>query len=333
MSLFKAPPVIELHGAPLVAGEPFAVDVVLRCREPLPIDLVEVTLRGTATYAVPGHYSAYGIDDSSLARVQLLHLRYWPVRERVELAAAEHRFNVHGTIPAGLPGSFRGPRLTVDWRINVRVSVPWWLDARRTFFVAVRSPPVAQIAAPEPTVFASNPRGPAGRWPYAEVTLANTVVRAGDRIRGYLSLGNLQYHRYQLLIATLRQRVMLIGPLLPAHGVEPVATGRLALDPDACNAPIPFELHVPHALISAFQVRQLGMVWALQCTVHAQGGPKTMVEVPITIVPSDTAVTEAAPMLAAIGSERLGHAWSQAAVDTGFALQNGALVRRTPRST
>ncbi len=329
MPLFKTSPRIEVHVPQVVIGVPSRAVLTLHCSKAVPIDSVNVRLSGEALHRPQGSSASPSAPDVLETPMFLLLVRHFvPIRERVELAAGSYHYPFDILLPDGLPGSYRGPRLNIRWRISVRVSIPWWPDPISTFDLSVvpRSPPPA--TASPPILFTTNPNGPSGRSPYAEVSLASTVVRAGEVLRGLISVANTAHHRYRVRL-TLMQRLATRHVGISSADTDPITTVQLR-PPARDDQPFPFGIQIPTRIIPAFAAYQMQLSWQLSCVIESDAFSARTLMIPIDIVPRDTVLCDdhRAPSLALIGSERRDQAWSSAAAATGYAYDSGALTRQ-----
>lgn len=324
MGLFKTPPRVTIRAPTIVAGEPFRLEIDLECLDVLPVDLVSVLVRGRFVFSM----EMQAPPESTIAlRSAIL------VRGAANLGVGIHRYVADFVLPPDVPGSHVGARFGVEWTATVHVSIPWWPDTEIAKRLVVIQPPRPDAAVPAPpSVYASHPNGPLGRWPYVELSLASTAVRRGDLMQGFISLANTAHVRYRRILLRLTQSVW--APMFSLVG-DAVSAQVLHIDPQVRdNQPLPFAVRVPMAAIPAFAYRRLNMRWQLECRVQTEALAEFRLAFDVDVLPRSAAASDAtAPSLAAIGEERLHNTWLQASTDTGWSFESGTLVQRLDDAT
>ncbi|MFV8756664.1 hypothetical protein ACNOYE_39475 [Nannocystaceae bacterium ST9] len=323
MALIKTRPVVRvLLGRELVAGEVEKVTLELSCRRAVVIDHVGLRLFGEVSWTYSGHYRGHRQNARFLAAGQVL------VEGPREFPAGQHRLVAAFELPADAPGSWEGTCLSVEYRILVDVSLPWWFDVHREYAVPVFARGEARALGDRARVWASHAAGPSGSQPYLEVALASTALRVQGELRGSAALGNVALHRYRRLQILLVARETLPRQVLQLPQVEerPVCRWNLALDSIDELAPLPFALRLPERLVPGFDVYECRLDWLLVVVADAARGSGAEVRLPVTIgaaSSSSSAAPQAAPL--AVGSERMRLIWSSVAQRTDLEFGEGRI--------
>ena len=171
-------------------GRDALLRAIVECAAPLPVRAIDLEVAGRAVWITHGQYGQQRntTDFFRMGR---------PLHAAGELRAGRHELAATARLPAGLPGSYRGGRIQVEYVATVKVDIPWWPDAAESFelHVAVSEPPPRA----RPTVLYSSPEGPDGRKPYFELSLPTTELVPGTRLEIAASFGNVEHNRYRAL--------------------------------------------------------------------------------------------------------------------------------------
>ncbi len=127
MSLLKRRPRLHLRAPRGRAGQPFAVTLVIDAERAVQVDALEVVLRGTDHQ--PGGF------------------RY-EERGTLQLGGGlegRHVYECQFVLPAHLPPSYAGQKLSIDYRLAVRAVIPWWPNARGEWQIDIDALPAATL--------------------------------------------------------------------------------------------------------------------------------------------------------------------------------------------
>lgn len=318
MGLIKTRPEIRLTiPRVIVPGDSITARVFLRCSAPVPLDGLSLELVGTGVWHTA---SNHGRHRNTLGLVRLVGC---PIVERTELAAGDHVHVVQFAIPEDAPPSFNGGLLSVEWEFRVRADIPWWPDAKATFVAHVAPRPSAQVA-PRPRVFASDPDGPQGTKPYAELSLGEVV--SGESVEGTVALSNTEHNDYraiELRVTSVEKIRSLLSSRTERHKHH---SWKIPLSSAVNNEPIRFKLEFP-AIVPGFETPTMSVSWMLEVRLSLTWALDTTLWIPLEVrtrAAHDRTETRA-PL--AVGSDRLAQIWRQAGRDTGFNYRDAELSR------
>lgn len=309
VGLIKTRPDVQLRGPSVLSvGQPTTLRVDVHCPEAL--DVAEITLEIVGAM-VPQTSSSAG--NNTVGRVQLARYVATLVDGPLTLRKGDHEFSATVTIADGMPGTYDGQSMAVDWTAKVHVDIPWWPDRRAFFSLRVAGRGATTLAPAQ--VFVSDTRGPRGRGPYAEVSLASTTVEPGKELLGRIALANVAHNRYRAIRFRLAAKVN-----RPTHtGVDDRARWRMALDEPVENQAIPFRLPLPTGITPGFAQGRVAMQWQLELELDVAWGRNPILWIPLEVLgrPEEVgAPVQASPL--AVGSERLALVWQRAARLSGF---------------
>jgi hypothetical protein len=322
MSLLKTRPKLRLLvPRRLVAGEVASFIVELDCPKPVPVDAVSLTLLGHAVWFTTGQYGRHR-HTSRFLEHEIPLLSEVPG----ELEAGTHRLETRLRLSAGLPGSWEGDRLAIEYSAMVHVDIPWWPDARVEYSVRIAN-------APQPAeetgaiVYASHIDGPPVKGPYLELSLGRRTVEPGASMHLSAALGNVERNRYRKLnVAVVAQETFPTG--LGGEYIHEHVVGRWSVGLDGHPGelqPVPFTLQLPNTLTPAFDIHGCKLQWLLQVEADVAWGVDPKLRFPIQVhAGEDTEARELAAPLA-VGSDRLRLIWSAVAKATALEYVDGSL--------
>lgn len=301
--------------------------VVLHARRPVEVEHVEIVLRAVERAS---------IDDHTSRAVELFHLGA-VLHEAGVLAAGRTELPVRIPLPAWAPPSHRGRYGRIEYALRVNVSIPWWPDRRADYELRVVPHPVE---SPEvtPALYSSDPSGPRGNEPHAELSLASTWTRVGDLVSGALALHNVSHQRYtRATVALVAEETAHLGrratPLeLARYAIQ------LGLDDAREGEPIPFRFRVPDEAIPELPMapRPVGpslvtVGWALEVQIGVGWGSGLTLRAPFRVLPRSSDPTDAPKLDRApptVGSTRLQAMWSAVGTTHGLVLEDDLLRGR-----
>ncbi len=314
MALIKHRPNIRLMvPRVLLPGNEFCVTIVFEARRPVPVEWVDVTLDGLEETRVgSGQYQ----------RRQRHHIIKLKARlaEEGKLPGGRTEYKCRFTIPRGSPPSYKGLAATVAYKMNVRASIPWWPDAKPSFWINV-SPPPLPPAESKPLLYSTSPSGPQGRDPHMEVSLATNIFMPGDSLRGALALNNVADNWYHGLRAVLVGReTVTVGAQTERHKPHRYQF-EIPFDDPAEGQSIPFALRVPQKIPASYRSRLWRLEWSMQFCAKLRWSRDLLVEVPLTMAPrphSDGALKRQFHAPPSVGEERTLLVWRKVAKATGM---------------
>lgn len=325
MGLVKRRPRIELL-APRVlpVGAPFELRAVLECDEAITVRSVDIDVVALGAWSDDVGLVSTG---TLSARNRIARLVAQPLASRRDLTPGRVELAARFELPQDAPGSYAGRHLRIDWLARVHVRIPWWLDARRSFDVVVAG---AGTTHPEPPkVFASDPGGPRGKSPYAELSLASSTVEPGGVVAARLALANTEYNRYRRARITLvAEETMKRWGLPPMRAQHRARQWTVDLDHAEENRPIAFKVQLPARLTPAFAWPSLSMRWGLEVELDVAWSRDLVLWIPLTI---RTTRGEREGELVApppVGSDRIAAVWKTAAQRAGWDYEDRALAKQ-----
>lgn len=316
--MFKVRPKIRLLAPPqLIPGQRFVAEAIVKASRPLDVRYIDMTLECTERGTLGSGNSQY----SRTASPVRLRGR---VVGKTRLEGTQH-FRCSFTIPGDAPPSYRGSRSTTTYMLTVHASIPWWLDAKPSYVLNVGYPP--SDLQPTPGLYSTNPAGPKGTEPHAEVSLASTQVVSGKVLKGAVALSNISHARYHGLRLELvgLERITLgsrstVFEAFDYHLELPLASTRE-------GQAIPFRMRLPDVPPThASRLRRLD--WVLRVRAKRRLARDVVVGIPVTLLPAGSASktlksARAAPP--ALGSERIRKLWQHVASELGLRLEDDAL--------
>lgn len=320
MALIKRRPEIRVVTAPeIVAGDSVAGDVILVAEEAVKIDWVRVSLIGE-------EHGAVGSGKSRTTKeVELIH-RFATLAGEGELAAGEHRFGFSIPTATNLPPSYEGRAAHTRYHLEVRVSIPWWPDAKKRYEIVLR-PAVAAAEHPgNPLVLSSRPAGPEGTDAHVEISLAQSVLAPGDTLRGAIALSNVEHNRYHRVIFELRTvEQVVLGRF--TRGVTKTKQFRYLVDVSTTGEGEQQELTLalPGTMAPSYESHLWTLSWELRVIVDIRWALDLKFDLAIPVVGHRFRDPSKAALPPAVGSPRVEAAWVQVAEDLGLELVSASL--------
>jgi hypothetical protein len=247
--------------------------------------------------------------------------------EDQELPEGPTRRRVKFALPPNVPPSYLGRGVRVDYTVEVHVSIAWWPDRRERFVVHVLLPAVE--ARPKPLVVSSDPTGPRGTLPHAEVSLRDANVPSGGVLRGALAFGNVEYHRYTgFKLAIVGLESVNADPRMRGFGELEITRYEMSVPVDgpAEGEAIPFAMRLP-SLTPSMSYPGWARRWVFEVTLQRRLATDHAFQFPVTILPTLAGPSTSRPRHAppAIGNERVRRVWQDAADRHGLSLSDDVL--------
>jgi hypothetical protein len=306
VQLFLRPGVVR-------AGTDVSVDVVLGSRSDTPSSGIAITMRALEHVLVPSGKSARHEVHQHVGRRASFPAKL--------LSKGEHRFTTKFHIPDDAPPSYMGQRISMEYEIEVHVTIPWWPDRRARYVIPVVATPTAP-PPPMPRVFATRQAGPRGNEPYVECSLDDVRMEPGSVVTGAVSFSNVKSARVSKVelafVATEVVRLAQDGDEHRNEGHRWVAT---ILDrPPRESESIPFRLKVPNDTPPTFSGALSRLEWRLAVVGHVTLGRDVQLEIPIE-VRARSESSDATRRIASappVGRERRAKVWAAAAQSLGL---------------
>ncbi|MEZ4382949.1 MAG: hypothetical protein R3A79_16605 [Nannocystaceae bacterium] len=319
MPLIKRRPEIHLYAPRAVSpGTTVMVRVILRCGEAVPVNAIDVELRGSFVWFVRSQYGSSPSDETFLRQRAR-------VAESGELDAGDHSYSARFTLPTDLPATYDGQELRIKYAVHVHVDIPWWPDARAAFVVRVMPPPAA-APADSARVFASAPGGASGGKPYFEVSLGGTDVEAGESIHGAVALANASANDYRALEMILLAVETIRRPLGRYTHHRKVRSWTMSIADVGDEAPQRFTIALPEEIVPGFELNACSLRWFLEVRARVAWTRDPQLYIPLTVRGSRQVLAGdevRAPL--AVGSERLSLIWRSVAQARALEYVDGAL--------
>lgn len=317
VGLLKRRPEVQLY-APrvLIPGQTFQVRVVVACERAVPVEFIDLELRGTAVHRPE---TQYGSAESEIHLLRL-HAR---VHQAGELAPGRHAWQVEFRLPSDAPPSYGGASLSVYYRFRVHASVPWWPDTRAEFVAHVLSAPAIDDEPAAPRVFVTDADA-RGRAPFFELSLGSTIVTADARLQGALALVGTRDNAYRqatLAIVAVERVRGLLG--LTHH--HRLCRWTLPVRELGDGEPLRFSLRLPAGLAAGFERAGVSLSWYLHARVEVAWARDPEVWIPLTIVGRRHADDGEVPTPLAVGSERLDLLWRAVAAECEMSYEPGII--------
>jgi hypothetical protein len=323
MGLIKTRPKIRVRLPRVVQpGSACDVEITLSAKRSVPISSLVVRLLGTESV----------LHNGSSVTTELVSLVAKLAGER-RVEPGQSVFKARFRLPPDLPPSFSFLSVTTAYVLDVRADIAWWPDAHAQFVVHVEEPPAELPHERRPIVYSSNPKGPRGREPYLELSLADSVVASGGALAGVVALGNVAHNDYREVKLSLVPVLTLNaqGKTQQAHIFRIEAY--LQLNRPREGQSFPFTMQIPEVPPSAAR-RRWQLDWRLVVHAVCRFGRDVAFEVPLTLVAAGLRPALAMPADAPVlGSARTDAIWRQVAAEHGLELDGSAMVGRAGQTS
>lgn len=300
----------------VVPERPFVVRLVLACREPVPVEFVDLELRGAVSQFRHGEYG------QAERAVEFMRLRS-RVRQSGQLDTGEHQWNVTFTLPAATPATYSGELFRVTYSYRVHVSVPWWPDARAEYVALVEDAPPASPSPPTNRVFTSG--FTRGTSPYFELSLGTDVVAPGESLLGAIALANTQTLVYGDATLSLIVLEQVKGFLRGNQRRRQVCRWILPAAHLRQDEPLDFSLRVPDSAIAGFEQDDISLSWFLHAEVDVPWARDPEVWIPLTIVGRRDRALAGEHVPPVVGTRRVEALWRDVAARCGLTSEPGAM--------
>ncbi|MBX3269821.1 MAG: hypothetical protein KF729_06150 [Sandaracinaceae bacterium] len=302
-------------------GDEFRATVVLDAKRPVDVERIDVRLDGVERWQM-------GSGNTSTGRTNPFLSLGARVAEARTIPAGHTELSVFIPLPADAPPTYRGAVSVIDYTLHVHVAIPWWADRRASFDVFV-APTEVPSPPSEPGVFSSDPSGPKGTEPHAEVSVASTWTRSGDIVNGAIALSNVAHHRYSEIRAGLRGLESIHDGGRPIHEREYLRYQiRLGAEQAGEGEMIPFRFRLPPEAMPDLapaprpngQPALCSLAWQLEVVVGIRWGADLILRVPYRVLPASPRPADAPSRLAppTVGSDRLREIWEAVGAQHGL---------------
>lgn len=310
MALFPSRPSIELYVPdPLFVGRAATFEVEITANDETKIESIDLRVRGRQGWRVGSGKST--VENEAAFPEELRGL----AGPGTLAAGTKQRFTVPLMLPHGTAPSHALHPAWAKLELEIRVGIPWWPDAKATYFAHVRVPPPSEIVR-TPAIGKSRVAAPDDAR--LEISLASTKLIAGEVLVGACAAFHMDDRK-------AREVDIELVPHLSLHRVGRVRERRaealavtVTLPAGSAGAAVPFQIALPEQMVPSFQSVTQGLSWYLVATTGSLFSGKTEVMMALEIFDRSAATTT--PKLAAapqLGDERV------AALLARFALKHG----------
>lgn len=227
-----------------------------------------------------------------------------------ELAKGTVTYRARFLLPRNALPSFNGYRLSVEYKLDLHVDIPWWPDLRRSYVVDVEA---REVPRPEPRPFAQTTER-AGSALFAEVSLDDLVFAPGDVVSGAFALGNLRGREVQ----SLELSVITVEHLTSQMKI-PGMCYAVKFDPAAIEEGKSqrFQFALQRSIPPSYD----SLSYAFQLKAKVRRGDALTHRIPITIAPFNRpAAGSASHRQPELGAERWRKIWAKAGAPLGLSI-------------
>jgi len=293
-------PEVSIQASPvLVSGARCPIDIDVTAHDETRVEFIRARILGEQGWAV----------GSGKSRVthRLCHpqLETELMGEGVLAAGSVTRFSTAFVLPAGTPPTHELDPAYARLRLRVHISIPWRIDGRHRYELAVRLPPPPEVVR-TPCTYSSERAGAAHDRPRIELGLGSTTLIAGETLVGTCALFHLDDREPREVELSLVPMLTLTGRGRERESRGATITSRLTMPAGSAGTGVPFQLAVPRRVTPTFWCPTHSLAWWLVARTGSFFRRKLDVAVPLVIVDASAAATAAkltsAPRL---GDERV----------------------------
>lgn len=248
-----------------------------------------------------------------------------PLSGKAEIPPGKRSYRASFPIPAGVPSTYRGKQLVIDYELSVDVEIPWWPDLRQTYVVTVSPRP--EPRPPPSPVSLSSARG--GDELFFEITLADRIFSPGDVLSGALALGNVRGRKIRGLVMALVGHEQTTSMKLLGSSVATREANRLLFhyhsEAVQEGREVPFRLHLPANIWPSFRTATSTVAWWFEVRAKVAWGADATHAIPILIRVLDRP-SDRAEVRTHVGPERWRAVWADAGAPLAMRIEPGALV-------
>lgn len=300
MGLFTTPPRVTLDGpGDAIIGGRYQATVVVETTEDIPVEYIDVLLRGIAGWRV-----SQGKTSVSNWLLSPDHkVRVYTPAGAPNLPRGEHRFPIDLGIPTDLAPSHAHSPAASTLTLTVRVAIPWKLDPRTNFVLRARPAPPASVRR-DPIAVRSTATDAAAKVPRIELSAASATVVAGESIAVSCALFNIDDREPVPVKVVLTRHLGLYGR--GDRQREHEVWRNVATFPAGCAGEgMTFEVPTAASWTPTFVSPTHGVRWTLDVTMGSLLGGRRRASLPFELL-DPAARAAAAPMGEAplLGDER-----------------------------
>ncbi|PIE19561.1 MAG: hypothetical protein CSA65_01940 [Proteobacteria bacterium] len=319
---------VQLSGDRKPGGQ-IDADISVETKRAVWVNSVSAELRGS-------YFARVGAGRSSHSkRYEFLRL-HADVCGASELPEGLTQQRVQFCVPDEAPPSINASGLQVTYTLQIHIDIPWWPDRYALFDVPIEFP--LDHASRDPVVLVSDEKGPYGKGPYAELSLARTEISTGSSLAGAIALYNVENVRYrQVALALQRRHRVVMGHRDSDYFQRIDYTLSLPTEPIEGDA-IPFSLTLPSRLAPTYRAASMHdtqwfLDWSLIVRVETAWWRDLRFDIPLKVVCGDEQRPPEQLAAPSIGSKRLAELWASVAERQRLQLQDGHLELETDHGT
>ena len=304
--MIKLRPEVELRVPRIIrVGGPLLVEVLIKAEREVNVKAMTARLRGVDQ-----------VRWGNSMRTEVILNQVAQLSLKRTLHRGEQRFRARFRIPKTAAPSYSGKYAHTWYEAQVHVSIPWWLDRKRTFALQVQLPTATRSAAPRS--FTSGPDKP-----YVEWSVDDTRLRPGATLRGAIAFTTGEGR------AIHGVEVCLIG-MQPTSRVGRVEAFRYVLsipvDSVRDGEEIPFRMRIPD-LQPTVRSKLWSLEWELEVRGKRRFAPDVRARCDVTVLPAGSQLRGRAKKAPSVGTKRLNRVWAHVARATGFELDGDVLTK------
>ena len=280
-------PEVALFAPPsLTSGVRCPIEIEVTAHDETRVDFIRARVFGDQGWSVGSGKSRVSV------RVREPELEHELMGPGVLPAGSVTRFSTAFTLPGGAPPTHEIDPAYSRMRLRIHISIPWRIDGRHTYELAVRVPPPPELPRTPATLRSTRP-GDAPDQPRMELGLASTRLVAGEVLAGTCALFHLDDREPRDVELSLVPMLTLSGRGRLRERRGAAITARLTMPVGSSGAGVPFQLALPRTLTPTFACTTHGLTWYLIARTGSFFGPKLDVVVPLHLADASAAATAA----------------------------------------
>lgn len=295
-----------------VVGREYVVPIEITAEKATKVDSIEATLDGRQGWVV-------GSGKSRVAHEVKFPTLVTTLMGEGELPAGTARqFSMRFTLPPGTAPSHGVAPAWANMRLKVRISIPWWLDARYSFDVDVRLPPPPRVER-TPVAIRSTPASAAPDTPRIEVSLASSRLVAGEVVVGSVAVFHMDDRKPRDVDLEFVPMLWLLGRGRIRERRGRPFSARITLPAGSAGTSVPFAIELPARLVPSFETASHKLEWWLVAESGSFFGKKVEVSIPLQIVDAAAAATtERLTVAPRLADERIAALFAAVAARAGW---------------
>jgi len=285
-------PDVKLYLKPsvAVAGSEVIAEAVLTSKSETPVSAITMSLRG---------HERVGSHDGYLTLPVLSQRASFGPRR---FEKGEHRVSARFPIPPHAPPSYAGQFVIVEYELELKIEIPWWLDVQQRFVVPVTRR-VPETESEVPRVFANRGRKDE---PYIEATLDDQRIEQDSPVTGAASFANVARVRIKQVNLEFQRREAVVYNNAVPHWQTTATYMSTILDRAPTEGEtVRFRVGLPKDAAPTFAGTHGRVSWLASIVCVVALGNDVRINIPITLLPASRAPRRRRRAeLPAVGRER-----------------------------